>query len=90
MPSADRALGVIVQEVRAAQRGGIWYVPMTTLMMPMRRAQDVPYQFCACVAMKAIDTQLTTAMVPLTAGLVASLKQISKWGCIDENCSFVI
>ncbi len=46
---------------------------MTTLMMPMRKAQDVLYQFCTCLAMEAMDTQLTTVMVPLTAGLVASL-----------------
>jgi hypothetical protein len=43
-----------------------------TLMMPMRKAQDVPYQFCACVAIKAMDMQLTMVMVPLTAGSVVS------------------
>jgi hypothetical protein len=46
-------------------------------IMPMRTAQEVPYQFSACVAMLAMDTQLTMVMVPLTAGLVTSSKWIS-------------
>ncbi len=34
--------------------------------------------------------QLTAAMVPLTAGSVASLKQISIWGCVDKGRGLVI
>jgi hypothetical protein len=63
---------------------------MMTLMMPMRRAQDVLYQFCACVVTKAMDTQLTMVMVPLTAGLVASLKWVSIRGCIEKGCGLVL
>jgi hypothetical protein len=42
------------------------------------------------VATQAIDTQLTMAMVPFTAGLVASSKWISIWGCIEEGHGLVI
>jgi hypothetical protein len=37
-----------------------------------------------------MDTQLTTVMVPLTAGLVACLKQISIWGCVEKGHGLVI
>jgi hypothetical protein len=36
-----------------------------------------------------IGMQLTTAMVPLTAGSVASLKWISIRGCIEKGCGLV-
>jgi hypothetical protein len=59
------------------QRGGVLYVSMTMPMMSIRIELAVLYQFSVWVAMWAIDMQLTMAMVPLTAGFGANLKQIS-------------
>jgi hypothetical protein len=37
-----------------------------------------------------MDMQLTTVMVPLTAGPVASLQRISIWGCVEKGHGLVI
>ena len=50
---------------------------MMTPMTPIRRADANPYGVSVWVATQAMDTQITSAMVPLTAGSVASSKWIS-------------
>ena len=42
-----------------------------------------------CVWPRRQWTRLTTAMVPFTAGLVASSKRISIWGCIEKGHGLV-
>jgi hypothetical protein len=37
-----------------------------------------------------MDTQLTTVMVPLMAGLVASLKRIPIRRCVGKGCGLVL
>ncbi len=74
----------------SSAKGRHMVASMTMLMMPMRKTQEVSYQFWACAATYAMDTQLTMAMVSLTAGLFASLKQITIRGCVEKGCSLVL
>jgi len=53
------------------------YVPMMIPMVPIRKEDAKPYGVLACVAMYVIETQATTAIVPLIAGSVASSNLIS-------------
>ena len=46
-------------------------------MVPIRKEDAKPYGVSACVVMYAIETQATTAIVPLIAGSVASSNLIS-------------
>jgi hypothetical protein len=50
---------------------------MMTPMMPIRKEDTTPYEVSGCAAMYAIKMQATTAIVPLTAGSVASSNFIS-------------
>jgi hypothetical protein len=50
---------------------------MMILMVPIRKEDAKPDRVSACVAMYAIETQATTAIVPLIAGSVASSNLIS-------------
>ena len=52
-------------------------MPMMILMIPIRKEDAKPDGVSACVAMYAIETQATTAIVPLIAGSVASSNLIS-------------
>ena len=52
-------------------------MPMMILMVPIRKEDAKPDGVSACVAMYAIETQATTAIVPLIAGSVASSNLIS-------------
>ena len=47
-------------------------MPMMILMVPIRKEDAKPDGVSACVAMYAIETQATTAIVPLIDGSVAS------------------
>jgi hypothetical protein len=53
------------------------YVPMMIPMVPIRKEDAKPYGVLACVALYVIETQATTAIVPLIAGSVASSNLIS-------------
>jgi hypothetical protein len=60
------------------QREGVLYVPMMMPMMPIRKEDAKPYGVSVCVATHAIKMQATMmAIVPLTAGSVASSNFIS-------------
>ena len=50
---------------------------MMILMVPIRKEDTKPDGVLACVAMYAIETQATTAILPLIAGSVASSNLIS-------------
>ena len=52
-------------------------MPMMRLMIPIRKEDAKPDGVSACVVMYAIETQATTAIVPLIAGSVASSNLIS-------------
>ena len=52
-------------------------MPVMILMVPIRKEDAKPDGVLACVVMYAIETQATTAIVPLIAGSVASSNLIS-------------
>jgi hypothetical protein len=60
------------------QREGVLCVPLMMPMMPIRKKDAKSYGLSVCVATHAIKMQATTmAIVPLTAGSVASSNFIS-------------